>query len=224
MNHLQRFGQAAVPVWRVDRFLAEPDDWVAEAGTRVFDRDVSAHYPGVRAFLPTAMADEWLGQLPALLAPFQLTGNPVCKSLCFSLTTTPPHALRPSQWVPHVDSPANNLLALVVYLFHQDLGGTGFFRHRHTGLECVMQDSTNAYASALRRELPQHTALHRHYPRGDNALFVQTGKVAASFNRAVLYPANCLHSGLLTGPESLSSRPERGRLTLNALIEIEDVV
>ncbi|MCP4278959.1 MAG: hypothetical protein GY776_03010, partial [Alteromonas sp.] len=56
------------------------------------------------------------------------------------------------------------------------------------------------------------------YINGDTAMFIQIARIEPMFNRAVLYPANLLHSGCLPNDISDSVDVKEGRLTANASI------
>ncbi len=209
-------GQGRVPVLIVDDIL---DDAQAVADAA---RDLSYGPPG-RAGYPGLNADIDRGFAAALLTllrpPLQsVFGVPAGASLAcdgyFGLVCTPENELTVRQGVPHVDTTQSRSLALLWYLCDETFGGTGFFRHRATGLELVTDDRRAVYEDALATELAGRAPA---YPRSDDPAFELIGQAEAKFNRLLVYPGNLLHSGLVV-PGRLSTDPMIGRLTANLFV------
>ncbi|MEO0786552.1 MAG: DUF6445 family protein, partial [Pseudomonadota bacterium] len=96
-------------------------------------------------------------------------------------------------------------------------GGTAFYRHRASTFETISQDRHGAYGATLQKEvdaLPDSG-----YVDGDTELFEETGRVAARFNRMVIYRGYRLHSGVIPADLTLSSDPREGRLTVNTFLQ-----
>jgi len=77
------------------------------------------------------------------------------------------------------------------------LGGTAFYRHIETGLERVNAAQYEGYFKTLKRQATSVGLPPKAYINGDTAMFTQIARIEPMFNRAVLYPANLLHSGCL---------------------------
>ncbi|MBW8881174.1 MAG: histone acetyltransferase, partial [Asticcacaulis sp.] len=56
------------------------------------------------------------------------------------------------------------------------------------------------------------------YHDGDRNGFIEIARVEGRFNRALIYPGNLLHSGLLPEGFNYSPNPRLGRLTGNIFI------
>lgn len=174
-------------------------------------------YPGLNAPLP----QDFMAPLADALRPlieraYQVP--PGQKLAChgyFGLVTLPPDRLSAIQSVPHVDNVGPRRLAVLVYLCGEDQGGTGYYRHRATGLERLTGDNITAYTAAVAAETED--GVTPGYAVGDHALFERIGVTEARFNRLVVYNCNLLHSGQVDGAK-LSPDPAKGRLTLNLFI------
>ncbi len=129
--------------------------------------------------------------------------------------TLKPDELSSGQAIPHVDNIGHHGLAAVAYLCSEDQGGTGFYRHRATGLERLGADTIDAYNAAIEAETL--AGLPSAYTVGDHPLFACIGAAEARFNRIVIYNCNLLHSGQVD-PARLSADPAKGRLTLNLFV------
>ena len=213
----QLLHMADVPVWVWDNFFSDPSPVIDLAGRTDFARPHRDYYPGLRSAELPASVQDWLpaiDQLPGM-------ANARCLSARFSLATQRACELSALQWLPHFDTTANNLWALVVYLFHDAFGGTGFFRHRTTGLTRVAEADRVRYLEQVQQQLPDAVDMHHRFIAGDTSLYQQTGAVAGHYNLAVLFPANCLHSGQIARNGGLSTHPHKGRLTFNALFSVE---
>lgn len=214
---IEQFGAEPVPVWVLDQALADPAAWLERASQVDFSPDAAGFYPGLRHFLDAGEGQALLARWQPLLPP----GRRRCQALCYSIATTPGRALRPIQSLPHFDGAEADRLAMVLYLFDGEQGGTAFYRHRSSGYETVNGARLHNYRQSLRNQVRQAPEFIGRYMAGSNALFEQTGQVAARFNRALIYPANCLHSGLVANDRALSGDPRAGRLTLNFLLSCE---
>ena len=209
-------GRERVPVLIVDDLLSDAEA-VAEAACRLtYGPPARAGYPGVNADIDRDFAAALLTQLRPPLQ--QVFGVPVAAPLAcdgyFGLVCTPEHDLSPRQGVPHVDTTQPHSLAILYYLCQPEFGGTGFFRHRATGVETVTEDRRADFEAALAVELEGRRPA---YPRADDPAFEVIGQAEAKFNRMLVYPGNLLHSGLVV-PEHVSADPAKGRLTANVFV------
>ncbi len=209
-------GSGRVPVLMVDDLLLEPQAVRDAAVGLTFDLPTRTLYPGVTATVDQAFAADLL---TALRPPMQnVFGVPAAAPLAcngyFGLVSTPEGELTLRQSIPHVDTTQAQSLAILYYLCDEAFGGTGFFRHRATGIETMSDAARPAYDAALETELAGRTPA---YPCADDPAFALIGRAEAKFNRLLVYPGNLLHSGLVA-VERLSADPVKGRLTMNLFV------
>lgn len=223
-------GEHATPVIVIDHFLPDAQSMVDNiAQQHRFEKKKGDFYPGVRSHAPDAYVAHLNRALPTLFADMKLKGvlvnfsQPQLAMVQLSIANQHPNQLSPIQCIPHIDTQRDNEWALVHYLFVSPLGGTAFYRHKETGLERVNANQYHHYFSALKRQATSVGLPPKSYINGDTAMFKQIARIDAQFNRALLYPANLLHSGCL--PDDIAQRSSNvdiksGRLTANASILI----
>ncbi len=215
---IHQVGRSRVPVVEIDRFAADPAALVREAATLSFGPS-GRHYPGLRARAASATVQALLAPLSGLLADvYGLSGRVQVIACDWSLVTTPPQALTLVQRLPHVDVPDPARVAVLLYLSGPDLGGTGLFRHRDTGLERLGPDDFGPYQASLEAGLARTGPPPPAYITGSTELFDLIHTIEAAPGRLAIYPSNALHSGLVGSGLPLSSDPAWGRLTLNAFL------
>jgi hypothetical protein len=213
-------GAEKAPLLVIDQ-LTDAEALIEAAAALEFTAS-ARYYPGIRALAPPAYQQFIARRLGKVLAEyFQLDGTMLRFSMChYSLVTTPPADLTLQQRIPHVDSLGKEGLATIHYLFHGNLGGTAFYRHRSTGFEYVDESRREAYFRALEAETTGPNAPLLQYINGDTALFEQVAKEEGVFNRMLVYRRNSLHSGCI-GTDFVPDRnPRSGRLSINAFIDI----
>ncbi|MDY0745161.1 DUF6445 family protein [Paucibacter sp. R3-3] len=178
-------------------------------------------YPGLRADVPTAYS----AALTALMDPLiRLNFGvpealPLRKAACaFSLTTTPPEALGPLQRTPHFDASTPNHMAVLLYLCDGEHGGTGFYRHKATGLQQITTDGRERFLDSYYAELNARPPQPRYFDDSDEH-FEFLGMMPARFNRLVVYRGSLLHSAIVDPMRGLSADPRRGRLTVNSFYD-----
>lgn len=201
----------------ISDFLGDPACIISQADLQKFAK-ITPHYPGVRAPLDSRAADSWLVQLSPMLSQWfgaPRTGRWEMQSW-FSLVTTPPEELAPIQRLPHVDGTDSGQIAMMLYLHGTGHGGTAFFRHRATGLEQLTPESYPRYAAAVQAEVARDGLPPAAYPTCGAPHFERTHVAHSTFNRAVFYRGNILHSGVIDNAAPLSASPREGRLTINA--------
>lgn len=209
----------------IDDFLEDPQTLVDAACQARFEPcagwEARKGYPGQRAPVPSAYSE----QLAALLAPliqanFDVPAErPLKRTPCaFSLTTVPPEALGPLQRTPHFDASGPHYMACLLYLCGPQHGGTGFYRHRATGIQQITPANQDAYAQAYYAELERHPPPPRYFDAG-NAQFEFLGMIPARFNRLVVYRGSLLHTACIHPALSLSADPRQGRLTVNTFVD-----
>lgn len=229
--------KAAVTVQRIrpDGHLGEPalllviDDcllgteWLLQAAEKAhFNKQPEDFYPGLRAALPAQYQDTMLQGLQTCLS--QTMAEPVLKLTsnfaAFSMATQASQTLMPIQCIPHYDDIDSAQFALVHYLFEQDLGGTGFFQHRKTGYWQITAEEQAHYMKSLGTQATTEGLPATAYIQGSTPLFNEYVRVEARFNRAILYPSNLLHSGIINSQSGLSAQPDQGRLTANMAVQL----
>jgi hypothetical protein len=215
-------GREGVPLRVIDEAHPAPDTLRAAATLQAFARSAGDVYPGLRAEAPPGYA-EWLETaLRALDRPNDWPNDwpGPCRPLrtSFAVACDDPAALAPIQRIPHFDTPDAFIVAAVHYLCDPPHGGTSFYRHRRTGYERIDATRQPAWRHALVQDRAAHGLPAPVYMDGDTLGFERIGQAALRFNRLILYPANCLHSGDL-GQARLASDPAKGRLTLTSLLQ-----
>ena len=204
----------------LDNFLVDPDHAILQASLQKFAK-ITPQYPGVRAALDPAVQAAWLAQLSPLLD--QWFGKPDrawAMQAWYSLVTTPREALAPMQRLPHVDGTDPQQIAMMLYLHRtgphsRQGGGTAFFRHRSTGLAALTAETYPRYAAAVQAEYGRTGLPLAAYPTDGAPHFERVHVAEGTFNRAVFYRGNLLHSGVIDNDAPLSADPREGRLTIN---------
>jgi len=213
-------GDGGWPVVVIDDFHDAPMDLLDNAGEfSKFKSYENDFYPGVkRAVDNDQYAKNFQRHADALANTFGKLE--VLQESTYAIANTAPADLLPIQRVPHYDTADTLQLALVHYLCASDHGGTGFYRHRSTNIERISPDSVRTYQQAIGREATTHGLPPAQYINGDTDLFKRIGMVDAKFNRAVIYPASLLHSGLIKRHEVRRQidglNPATLRLTITA--------
>lgn len=104
----------------------------------------------------------------------------------------------------HSDREAGDYTAIVYLSEHEERYGTGFFRHRETGM-------THMPSFAELAEQPELFArLKDHMVRGSNADWDLIDYVSGKYNRAVIFDAPRFHAR--SPRHGFSDCPEKGRL------------
>lgn len=200
----------------VDEFMDDPEMAIEAACLQKFAK-ITPQYPGIRAALPEAVSQSWLGALsPMLDDAFGAAPKGWQMQAWFSLVTSAPADLIPMQRFPHVDGTDPRQLAMMLYLDRTGHGGTGFFRHKSTGLEALTDESFPRYRKALEEDVRRTGLPPAAYVTDGEPLFERVHASEGGFNQAVFYRGNVLHSGLIDAREELSPDPAKGRLTINA--------
>ncbi len=217
----ETFGHQAEPLVIIDDFHPEPGALMVEARTRLF-LSSQTFYPGLQAPAPASSVRDMASLLgPVLRDTFGLERDLQFSGCTFSMVTTKRENLSLSQRLPHFDSTDPNQLAILHYLTDaQTAGGTAFFRHRSTGLECISKAQQPGYIESLRLEVGRHPPAQDYVTEGTD-LFELIGQVEAKWNRLVIYRSFRLHSGLIPSNASLSSVIGEGRLTVNTFVRGE---
>jgi len=197
-------------------FLSVPDSALEFASLQKFAK-ITPQYPGVRAALPQTVCDAWLKTLsPALDMAFTAPPKGWRIEAWFSIVTTPPDQLVPMQRFPHVDGTDPDQIAMMLYLHRTGHGGTGFYRHRSSGIEALSDATFPAYRAALENDVRTSGLPPATYTTDGAPYFECFHASNGRFNEAIFYRGNLLHSGIIESGQELSPDPHRGRLTINA--------
>ena len=179
-------------------------------------------YPGVRRPLGERDGAAWdyARALVEVAGPY-VAGAYECDSFelieaSFSIVTDPPETLAPPQRAPHFDSTDPDLIAMVHYLVDVPGSGTGFFRHRASGIDRLSEANVAAYVTMARREALAAAG----YVQGSNAHYEELYRVAALADQLLIYPATALHSGIIPPGMLLDADPRKGRLTGNYFLKL----
>ncbi len=213
-------GADAEPVIVIDKVTADPQALIdyAAAGAP-FSGGVGPGYPGVRAPAPLSYVEAVARRIdPLIQRTFGLRDVTLAQAECsFSIVTTPPDALQPVQRIPHIDTSYPLQFAVLHYLCDGNFGGTGFYRHRVSGLEVITPDHADDFGQARDAELTA-TPPPPGYIGRNSAHYAQTGAFEALFDRMLIYRSCRLHCGLIPTTMTLSPDPRRGRLTANIFL------
>jgi hypothetical protein len=213
------------PVVFIDNFLEDPQTLLEIASRSRFSPYPGVAdrkgYPGIRAIAPAAYS----AQLTALMEPLIRLNFGVPDSLelrkaecAFSLTTVPPHELGPLQRTPHFDASTPHHIAVLLYLCNEAHGGTGFYRHKATGIQQVTAENREHFLDVYYDELNDRPPAPRYFDDSD-ASFEFLGMMPARFNRLVVYRGSLLHSAVVNPQASINADPRTGRLTLNSFYD-----
>ena len=218
----QLIGTEQTPLVVIDQ-LFPASDWLwQQAQQGVYQADPANFYPGVRAPTPQSYQDALHNLLPLLQQVFAPQAQQLSVlSSAFSLACTPAAQLKPIQMLPHFDTVEPLQLAMVHYLCDARCGGTAFYRHRYTGYERISAQRLQSYGPVLKQQA-MAARLHEspRYMHGSSALFQQIAQVEASFNRAVIYPGNLLHSDDIRELSAAAADPAKGRLTISSFLQL----
>lgn len=200
----------------IEDFLDDPSSAIERASLQKFAK-ITPQYPGVRATLESDVAGAWAEQLaPLLNSTFGRAENGWAIQAWYSIVTTPPDELVPMQCFPHVDGTDPGQLAMMLYLHRTDHGGTGFFRHRSTGLTALTGETFPRYREALQSDVRSSGLPPPRYVTDGEPHFERVHATSGAFNQAVFYRGNLLHSGIIENTADLPTDPRTGRLTINA--------
>ncbi|TNE40315.1 MAG: hypothetical protein EP347_03745 [Alphaproteobacteria bacterium] len=183
------------------------------------------YYPGMtaRAFMPygkaiLGLADRAVRHFYGI--PDDYKRQP--RRAFYSYTTTPPQDLSPEQREPHFDFPALEAFAALHYIAEGDFGGTGFFRHKPTGIERITPDNLDAFQAARTAHLNEVGPPPPGYINGSTDQFKLIGQADYKPNRLVIYPGSLLHSGLIDPARDLPKDSSVQRLTGNIFFAYND--
>ncbi|PXX43340.1 DUF6445 family protein [Undibacterium pigrum] len=205
----------------IDDFLQDPDAMKNIALNSAFEPypnfDNKKGYPGVRAQAPAKYSSNITEFLePVIKLNFGIPEElPLRKSMCaFSLTTIPAQQLGPLQRTPHFDASTPYHMAVLLYLCDEKHGGTGFYRHKATGLQQITEATREHYLDVYYEEINAIQPPPRYFD-DSNEHFSFLGMIPAKFNRLVIYRGSLLHTACINPAISINANPDSGRLTVN---------
>lgn len=174
-------------------------------------------YPGIRAPAPLNYVQALVKAMdPLVRHAFRLDQVGLSRAECnFSIVTTAPEDLTPTQRIPHVDTFDELQFAFLHYLCDARFGGTAFYRQRATGFEAITHERGAAYVAA--RDGPL-AGMPPDYIRGDTRDYEQIAAFEARFDRLLIYRSRLLHSGLIPPDMPRLADPRAGRLTANIFV------
>ncbi len=213
----QRVGNEEHPVVIIDNLLKNPDDLVEIAVNSQWEQPQNTYYPGPNAPLPSEFKTIIAGLFREFTKAFNFNPNKkvLIKSF-FGLTTLPLEEFDAWQKIPHYDRAEPDHLAMVLYLNHDQTGGTGFFRHLPTNFESISPNRVTEYLEYVTNWIDGGAQLNDY--AGENTPDYQMFfKVPFKYNRVAIYPSYVLHCALYDGTNN-SADPRKGRLTANTFI------
>jgi hypothetical protein len=216
---IDHVGNERAPVIVIDDAWSDPQSLVEAAAKRGDYSVRSLYYPGVRSSAPPDYAHAITRQVHDLvLSTFALKGPLTITDSTFSLVATPPEKLVAFQRVPHFDSTDAHRIAVLHYLCGPECGGTGFYRHRATGIESVTEQNREAYIRAVNAEAKSGGLPPARFIDEDTAMFERTGRYDCTFNRVLIYQGRVLHSVNTPRDFVPTADPRSGRLTVNTFL------
>jgi hypothetical protein len=218
---LLSLGKEQQPLLVVDDMLLNPEvmlAWAAQGDN--FVSDPTNLYPGVRKALPVDYAQLLTDFVQnQLLSVLNVKARVRVNQSVLAITNQDQASLLPIQRIPHFDSSDPKRWAMVHYLCDENFGGTGFFRHLSSGFESMTTDRQKKYQRLLEDDAVTIGLPEASYLQGGSSLFEEIYRVEAKFNRALFYPGNIFHSGLIKYWQS--SQIGQCRLTANCLIDLQ---
>jgi hypothetical protein len=206
------------PVVTVDGFVHDAAGLRRDAAQADFGV-VGDYYPGERATAPRSYLEAIGPVLREVLREFfdYRDGGEIIRSY-FSIASTPAAQLTLAQRIPHTDAYDDHQIAILHYLGDDDLGGTGFFRHRSTGFESVNAARKRTYHSALEQDFARHSEPEAAYIGESSPIFERIHLCGHRYNRALVYRGKLLHCAALDAVQSLPTSVEHGRLTIATFV------
>lgn len=212
------FASGAHAYLAIDGFLKSPNEVIGDATLQNFAK-ITPQYPGLRATLDPEVLEAWSAALsPVLSETFGYPQGAWSMIAWHSIVSTPPGDLQPIQCFPHVDGTDPDQFAMMLYLDHTPHGGTAFFQHNSTGLDALTAETFPRYKAALEADVARTGLPPRRYITDGAPHFTRTYQTPGTFNQAVFYRGNLLHSGVIDNDASLSPDPRKGRYTINAFL------
>lgn len=179
----------------------------------------STIYPGIWSQVPQGFEEALLGFIQPLIARYYFPRKAERAVSCYAMATTEKDRLKVGQRLPHFDSFDPYQLASVLYLCDESFGGTGFFRHKSTGIEKVTRSNCAEFTRVVTEEVAEFGAPSAQYTGQCGHIFDSLFECQASVGRLVLYPSALLHAGLVNSEKNTECDPKLGRLTITSFIK-----
>ena len=219
-------GQSKVPVFVLDNYavdLASLREDVVGKAEFSSEQEVTI-YPGYQADLPSSYISASLRAVVGTMRKLYRIPESLDLSLVqafYGFVSTQNADLSVPQRLPHIDSFRPFQFAILHYITDGDFGGTAFYRHQPTGLERVFEPDVDEYFDSRDNYLKENGDPEPRYIVESNEHYKQIAKIDYCFNRALIYPANLLHSGIIRGEQDISSDPNSARVTANIFVNFE---
>ena len=187
-----------------------------------FERTQTSYYPGLRRLITVAdtAAFAYVERTLEACAPFIGGAFDIdtfdWDEASFSIVTTTPDSLLPTQRAPHFDNIDEKYLAILHYLSSTPDTGTAFYRHIATGIEQITAENVALFVATAMGE--NEESPQAGYITGANPFYEQIGFVEAVPDRLAIYQGCLLHSGLIPPGMTFSDDPMQGRLTANIFV------
>ncbi|MBR7799366.1 DUF6445 family protein [Undibacterium fentianense] len=209
----------------IDDFLLHPQEMVEIAAKEEYSTYPGyaerKGYPGIRAQAPELYSQTITSFLePIIKLHFSIPNDlPLRKSICaFSLTTMAAKEIGPLQRTPHFDASTPHHMAVLLYLCNERHGGTGFYRHKATGIQQINSGNKERYLDVYYEEINRVPPAQRYFDDSTDH-FQFLGMIPAKFNRLVMYQGSLLHTACINPSISINSNPTTGRLTVNTFFD-----
>lgn len=212
-----KVGDEKTPCIVIDDYSENIDSLNHDAKKVTFESVVDKNYPGIRGALPetyTKEAVEYLRDIIVTVYGVPDDYNLSDYSGYYSLVTKTGAELSLGQKMPHFDTAEPYYFAVLQYLNDGSHGGTGFFKHKPSGIERVFFDCVDLFLKRAKQYIAGNGSPKGGYCFGDDH-FELVDKVTHVKNRLIVYPGNLLHSALIDDSLDVSSDLDFGRLTAN---------
>ena len=218
-------GQSKTKVLVFDGFLSSCDPVIDFATKNTeFTQNEDNAFPGLKSKIPSDLATLMLNRVfPSVCKHYGVKPNSriIPEAAFFGLVCKEEKELDANQSRPHFDTLTENSFALLLYLNEGPFGGTGFFRHLPTGIELVSHENKHQYFKSVDRFIEQN-GVPRGYDMTAQNHYELLTEVDYRRNRALIYPSNLLHSGLIDPGTDLDDNPGTGRLTCSLFLRFEN--
>ncbi|MFD2166640.1 DUF6445 family protein [Thalassotalea euphylliae] len=217
-------GKEKTPALIIDNYCLNIEKLIQQALHGVYKVDKQSYYPGIRSPISQNTIISLIqpvieGFHKVLNVPTRLL--PAAHPSYFSLITKQPDELTAMQTLPHFDTARPYYFAVLLYLNEGNHGGTGFFRHRKSGLERIKENQVDSYFASVQQEVDNSGLSQNGYQIDSNEHYELIHSIPYKPNRMVIYPGNLLHSTLVDEEKDISDNPAQGRLTANIFLEFQ---
>ncbi|MGS0693804.1 DUF6445 family protein [Shewanella sp. 0m-4] len=211
-------------IWVIDDFIADFESLVDYCENKAYFNPQGADgtlFPGVRDEMPAS----YYQSLSALLELLALQPQGECfkqhqiAKCWLSKVTLTPQQLTSKQKMPHFDSLADHSMAAVHYLKGNHLGGTSFYRYKHSEKLNLSFDDKEMILDMVEK-VEQSAAARSGYINESDELFEKVFSVEAKSNRLVIYSGNILHSANITDQVEFDKKALNNRTSVNSFFNV----